>query len=171
VVLLLSCVAYSGYRLWSAWEASPPTALVIQLEEQPLELKESDMVAAITETEPKEVAPNEVLTAYRLERKRSLSRQISQLEEIIDRSDLSGEVRDMASQRLMMLLEQSGREEKIEMLVQAAGIKECVAILEQDQLNILLGEAVGADFMAELRGMMAQTLTLPAEHISFIVRR
>jgi hypothetical protein len=179
IILLLGGIVYSGHKVWEVWRQLQTGEMVVQLQEQSIEpvgsadLTEPVSIGAYTtgpEADIQQTAESGALASYRLERKRLLARQIETLETVMNKKELGTSVQEQATLQLLALLEQTGQEEKIEMLLRACGIADCVAVLERDHVSVLLREAAAPETLTELRGVIAQILALPEDHIAFLVQ-
>lgn len=107
----------------------------------------------------------------RLTRKNARDSAISILNEAADREDVSQEIRDNAMNEIEKLAQNALAEATIENLIIAKGFTECVAIIGQDGINIVVAEPLGglnAEDAARITDIVLENSTMTALDIKIV---
>lgn len=81
---------------------------------------------------------NDFFTEYRLERDRTRSQQIDLFREIVNNQNSSEDTRKEAQRRLLAINQTIDTEMKIENLIKAENIKECVALVQEKSATVIV---------------------------------
>lgn len=85
-----------------------------------------------------EASPNAFFAEYRLERDRTRSQQIDLLREIVNNQNSAEEARKEAQRRILSISQSIDTEMKLENLVIAENIKDCVAFIQDKSATVIV---------------------------------
>ncbi len=107
---------------------------------------------------------NDFFSTYRLDRERVRGQQLEILKLILENKDSDDKAREMALARMVKIAEEMDREMGLEGLVKSEGLKECVALLQGDNITLIIPAGVlGPERLEGIRENLLSFTELPAD--------
>ena len=112
---------------------------------------------------------NDYFSAVVLNREQSRDEAIDVLKLVTESEESSEQARAEASEKLAKIALDIQNEANIETLVKAKGFEECVAVISEDSVSVIVGaEELQAAEAAQILAIVYETTGISPEHISII---
>jgi hypothetical protein len=98
------------------------------------------------------------LLEIKMTRDRERSREIEQIHNLLDRLNLGVEVRKQAEQELWRLTEAVAKENELESLLKANGVKNCLVTLSPNLVTVIIADKIDPE-QVKLIGQLAAEVT------------
>ncbi len=158
-VLLVGLAVYLNYQ----WFYSPESGLGYGDGNMDASGDVSDTVGDATQEE------NNYFTATALTRKQSRDEAIDVLKLVTESEDSSAEAKATAEAKISQIAVDIQNEANIESLVKAKGFTECVAIISDSSVSVIVGaDELQAQEVAQIFSIVYDTTGIPMENISVI---
>lgn len=122
-------------------------------------------------TEPSTKAENDYFSSARLDRQTARDSALEELQKVINATDESEESRLAASQGVVRLTTNMEIENKIESLVQAKGVKNCLAVISEDgtRVDVIVDvEELTDDIILQIKEISMEQLKCSFENVTII---
>ncbi len=122
-------------------------------------------------TEPSTKAENDYFSSARLDRQTARDSALEELQKVINATDESEESRLAASQGVVRLTTNMEIENKIESLVQAKGVKNCLAVISEDgtRVDVIVDvEELTDDIILQIKEIAMEQLKCSFENVTII---
>ncbi len=146
MIVLFICVAV--YLNWSytqgigkedAVDADSPKILgEATLINQEEEGKKEQVTKEEKEKSPKDTVANDYFTNARMEKQKARDSALNTLKETTNQENISQEARDKATASIETLATGAVAESRIETLVKAKGFTDCVALINEESVNVIV---------------------------------
>ncbi len=146
MIVLFICVAV--YLNWSytqgigqedAVDADSPKILgEATLTNQEEEGKKEQVTKEEKEKSPKDTVANDYFTNARMEKQKARDSALNTLKETTNQENISQEARDRATASIETLATGAVAESRIETLVRAKGFTDCVALINEESVNVIV---------------------------------
>ena len=146
MIVLFICVAV--YLNWSytqgigqedAVDADSPKILgEATLTNQEEEGKKEQVTKEEKEKSPKDTVANDYFTNARMEKQKARDSALNTLKETTNQENISQEARDKATASIETLATGAVAESRIETLVKAKGFTDCVALINEESVNVIV---------------------------------
>ncbi len=157
--LLIGLAVYLNYR----WFYDP--AANLGFGENNMDDNYSDSEATGGETEN----ANDYFTATALDRQEARDEALDVLKLVTESADASEEAKAEASAKISKIAVDIQNEANIETLVKAKGFDECVAIISEDSVSVIVGaESLQAAEAAQILSIVYETTGINPEKVSII---
>lgn len=166
VFVLLLAVGLGGN--WY-WENSDISSKISAVAGQTKTLGEATYVDATTE--PTTEAPNDYFSSARMDRQNARDKALEELQKVISATDESEESRKTASENIAKISSNIEIENKIETLVQAKGVKNCIAVVSDDssRVDVIVDvEELTDDVILQIKEISIQQLNCSFENVTII---
>ncbi len=158
VVLLIGAAVYVNYRLF--YDPSDNMGFGSN--------NMDDNFGTSTETGGSANAEN-YFTATALDRQQSRDEALAVLKEISESEEASEEARQDASEKMSKIALDIQNESNIETLVKAKGFEECVAVISDGSVSVIVsGEGLQAAEAAQIFSIVYETTGISPENISIV---
>lgn len=114
---------------------------------------------------------NDYFSEARLTREQARASALTMLKSTVESSESSKEAKDKASDTISMIAENAVSESKIENLVKAKGYKDCVAIIDDDGISVIVAageEDMTAADAAKIKDIASSETKLRGDKIKII---
>ena len=167
VFVLLLAIGLGGNWYWQNSDISSKINTIVSSDKT---LGEATYVDAPTElaTEPRE---SEFFSTARVEREAARDAALEQLQMVIAGTDESEESRISASQGIARLSANIEIENKIETLVQAKGVNNCLAVISEDgtRVDVIIdAEELTDELILQIKEISMQQLQCSFENVTII---
>lgn len=166
VFVLLLAVGLGGN--WY-WENSDISSKISAVAGQTKTLGEATYVDATTE--PTTEAPNDYFSSARMDRQNARDKALEELQKVINATDESEESRKAASENIAKISSNIEIENKIETLVQAKGVKNCIAVVSDDssRVDVIVDvQELTDDVILQIKEISIQQLNCSFENVTII---
>jgi len=159
VVLLIGLAVYLNYR----WFYDPLESLGFGEGNMEDNYSDSTETGADTGTE------NNYFTATALSREQSRDEAIDVLKLVADNEEASEEAKAEAAAQISKIAVDIQNEMNIETLVKAKGFEECVAVISDDAVSVIVkAESLQANEAAQILAIVYETTGINPENVSII---
>lgn len=166
VFVLLLAVGLGGN--WY-WENSDISSKISTVSGNTKTLGEATYVDATTELETD--APSDYFSSARMDRQNARDSALEKLQSVINATDESEEARVAASESVVRLSANIEIENKIETLVQAKGVKNCIAVVSEDgeKVDVIVDvEELTDDIILQIKEIAIAQLQCTFENVTII---
>ena len=158
-VVMIGLAVYLNYR----WFYDPVSSLGYGENNMDDNYQDSTQTGADTE--------QDYFTATALDRQESRDEAIDVLKMVTESSDASAEAKAEAQSRISKIAVDIQNEANIETLVKAKGFDECVAIISDDAVSVIVSaESLSASEAAQILSIVYDTTGVSPEKISIVNR-
>ncbi len=154
IVFVVTGLFCYGYNLVKPVETSPEPPIK---EPAPLNI-------------PREYSPNDSLLDLKIERDRERSREIENIQELLDKIGLSDEVRKQAEEELWRLTQAAAKEHELENLLKAKGFTESLVTISQRLVSIVIAQKLQPAQVENIGELAAEVTAFNLEQIQIIER-
>ncbi len=110
---------------------------------------------------------DEYFAQARLERQRSRDEAVETLANTLGNADLSDEEKELATAKALEVSKQMESEANIETLVKAKGFEDCLAIVSDDSVKVVVKtEGLNAEQAAQIKNIILEETDVLAENVS-----
>lgn len=166
IFVLLLAVGLGGN--WY-WENSDISSKISTVSGNTKTLGEATYVDATTELETD--APSDYFSSARMDRQNARDSALEKLQNVINATDESEEARVAASESVVRLSANIEIENKIETLVQAKGVKNCIAVVSEDgeKVDVIVDvEELTDDIILQIKEIAIAQLQCTFENVTII---
>ena len=158
LVLVLGVAIYLNYNFSKTGEPYDITTAVSTAEEGPETYGEAQLTAA---------EADEYFTQARLERKKARDEAVETLASTLKDAKLSDEDKDLAAAKALEVSRQMESEVNIETLVKAKGFADCLAIVDDESVKVVVKtEGLNAEQAAQIKNIILEETDVLAENVS-----
>ena len=154
VLLILFLTALFGYGYYRTIPAELPKLPPVK-EPAPLNI-------------PREYSPNDSLLDLKIERDRERSREIENVQELLDKVGLSDEVRKQAEAELWRLTQATSKEHELENLLKARGFNEALVSISQRLVSIIIAKKIGPDEVRDIGQLAAEVTAFDLQQVQIV---
>lgn len=151
------------------WENSDISSKISSVAGNTKTLGEATYVDATTE--PVTEAPNDYFSSARMDRQNARDKALEQLQNVINATDESEDSRKAAAESVAKISSNIEIENKIETLVQAKGVKNCIAVVSDDSSRvdvIVDAEELTDEIILQIKEISIQQLQCSFENVTII---
>ena len=161
-VLLIGLAVYLNYR----WFYDPISSLGYGENNMDDNLDSSQTTGGETDENAGE---NNYFTSTALTRKQSRDEAIDVLKMVTENEDATETAKAEAAQKISQIAVDIQNEANIESLVKAKGFEECVAVISEDSVSVIVkAESLQANQAAQILAIVYETTGISPENISII---
>ena len=166
IFVLLLAVGLGGN--WY-WENSDISSKISTVSGNTKTLGEATYVDAPTELETD--APADYFSSARMDRQNARDSALEKLQSVINATDESEDARTAAAESVVRLSANIEIENKIETLVQAKGVKNCIAVVNEDgeKVDVIVDvEELTDEMILQIKEIATQQLQCSFENVTII---
>ena len=110
---------------------------------------------------------DEYFTQARLDRKKARDEAVETLANTLKDAELSDEEKDIATAKALEVSQQMESEVNIETLVKAKGFEDCLAMVDEDSVKVMVKtEGLSAEQAAQIKNIILEETDVLAENVS-----
>lgn len=150
------------------WENSDISSKISSVAGNTKTLGEATYVDATTEPATE---PNDYFSSARMDRQNARDKALEQLQNVINATDESEDSRKAAAESVAKISSNIEIENKIETLVQAKGVKNCIAVVSDDSSRvdvIVDAEELTDEIILQIKEISIQQLQCSFENVTII---
>ncbi|MGI5893546.1 MAG: SpoIIIAH-like family protein [Candidatus Merdivicinus sp.] len=163
LVLVLGAAVYLNYTFSQTGQPYDiTTAANVSGSEEPEHYGEAQLTSASTETEE-----GNYFVEARLERQKNRDEAVETLANTLQNTELSDDEKELATARALEVSKQMESEANIETLVKAKGFEDCLAIVSDDSVKVVVKtEGLSAEQAAQIKNIILEETDVLAENVS-----
>lgn len=165
IFVLLLAVGIGGN--W-VWENSDVSSKIKSVASSTKTLGEATFVDAATQPSSGE---NEYFSSARVDRQNARDSALSQLQSVVDSSEESSDAKNTAAEKIADISSYIEIENKIETLVQAKGVSNCLAVVNEDgtRVDVIIdSEELSDDLALQIKEIAVAQLKCGFENVTII---
>lgn len=164
LVLVLGAAIYLNYTFSQTGQPYDITTAATASDEEGTEhYGEAQLTGAPAE----DSTADEYFAQARLERQRSRDEAVETLANTLGNADLSDEEKELATAKALEVSKQMESEANIETLVKAKGFEDCLAIVSDDSVKVVVKtEGLNAEQAAQIKNIILEETDVLAENVS-----
>lgn len=153
-MVVLGLFFYLGYQyIGNVNSFSPPISSPVQVQLTPA---------------PSSYPANDSLLDLRLERDRERSQETERIQEMMDKSGLSDDVRKQAEQELWRLTQAVFKERELENLLKAKGFNESMVSVTPKMVTVVVNNKINAQQARIIGDLTAEVTAVPSDKVQII---